>query len=197
MRPWGPGCGERGAPCSGDNDTVSPATSRYRSSANGLVGALIVCLGLMALVVVMTLVQSRGSEQEAAAYDYRGDLLAAREQAPFDVLAPSTLPSGWKVTSARWTGAGPEKEWHLGVLTDDDEYVGLEQGNALSTSFIEEHTKADEPGEPVDIDGQTWQTLTAGSETALVLSSDQVTTVVTGTASHEELVKFVESLTAG
>ena len=49
---------------------------------------------------------------------------------------------------------------------------------------------------PVEIDGQSWQTLTAGAETALVLVTDELTTLVTGTASLDQLVGFVGSLTA-
>lgn len=174
-----------------------PSSRRgYRSSLSGLVGALIVCAALMGVVAAMALLQSRDTNSTVSAYDYSADLAAAREQAPFDVLAPSSLPHGWKVTSAEWTGAGPVKAWHLGALTDDDAYVGLEQSNALAQEFVAENTKADEPGAPVEIDGQSWQTLTAGSETALVLVTDELTTLVTGTASLDQLVGFVGSLTA-
>ncbi len=163
---------------------------------SGLVGALIVSLGLMAAVGLMTFFQARDTEDPVPPYDYSADLAAAREQAPFDVLAPQTLPPGWYATSGRWTAAGPEKEWHLGLLTDDGRYVGLEQSNAVSTRFIAEQTRADEPGKPVQVAGETWQTLTRGPETALVLVGDQVTTVVTGTASESDLIRFAESLTS-
>ena len=181
-----------------DNGPVSQTRSGYRSSAGGLVGALIVSVALMALVVLITVLQSRDTDDPTPPYDYSGDLTAAREQAPFEVLAPSSLPDGWYATSADSTTAGPVFSWHLGLITDDDEYVGLEQSNEASTTFIAASTKADEPGDPVEIDGQTWQTLTSGEETALVLVSQgsmPVTTVVTGTASEDELVDFAGSLT--
>jgi hypothetical protein len=176
---------------------VSQTRSGYRSTAGGLVGALIVSVALMALVVLITVLQSRGTDDPTPPYDYSGDLTAAREQAPFEVLAPSSMPDGWYATSADSTTAGPVFTWHLGLITDHDEYVGLEQSNEASTTFIAASTKADEPGDPVEIDGQTWQTLTSGEETALVLvsqGSKPVTTVVTGTASEGELVDFAGSL---
>lgn len=179
----------------GDNDEVSQTRSGYRSSMRGLVGALIVSLGLMAGVGLMTFFQARETQDPVQPYDYTTDLATARAQAPFDVLAPRSLPEGWYATSARWSAAGPEKAWHLGLLTDQGRYVGLEQSNAVSTRFVAEQTKADEPGEPVQINGETWQTLTSGPETALVLTGDQVTTVVTGTASEPDLIAFAESLT--
>ena len=133
-----------------DNGPVSQTRSGYRSSAGGLVGALIVSVALMALVVLITVLQSRDTDDPTPPYDYSGDLTAAREQAPFEVLAPSSLPDGWYATSADSTTAGPVFSWHLGLITDDDEYVGLEQSNEASTTFIAASTKADEPGDPVD-----------------------------------------------
>ncbi len=162
---------------------------------SGLIGALIVSLGLIGAVGLMTFLQARDSGDPAPRYDYAGDLAAAREQAPFDVLAPTSLPSGWYATSGRWSGAGPEKQWHLGFLTSDARYVGLEQGNTVSTGFVQANTNADQPGDPVQINGQTWQTLTSGPETALVLAGDRVTTLVTGTATESDLITFAKSLT--
>lgn len=164
---------------------------------SGLVGALIVSLVLVAAVALMTLFQARSGTDPTPPYDYASDLVAARDQAPFDVLAPRVLPEGWYATSASWSGAGPENAWHLGVLTDNGHYVGLEQGNAISSQFVAEHTVADQPGDPVEIAGRRWQTLTNGPETALVLAGDGVTTVVTGTAPESDLVAFATSLTTG
>ena len=174
---------------------MSQTRGGYRSSVSGLVGALIVTLGLIAAVALMTFLQARDTGDPAPPYDYSTALQAARDQAPFEVLAPSSLPAGWYATSGTWSGAGPEKSWHLGLLTGAGDYVGLEQGNAIAAQFIEEHTKASSPGEPVQIEGETWQTLTKGPETALVLAGDTVTTVVTGTAPESDLVAFAKSLT--
>ena len=175
---------------------VSQTRSGYRSSANGLVGALIVILLLMGVMAVMIAIQNnRHIDSTPATVDYADTLGQARSQSPFPVLAPASLPTGWHATSVSWSGAGPEKSWHLGMLTNDDQYVGLEQGNQVAHEFIADKTPADEPGPPVEIDGATWQTLTHGDETALVLSTNDVTTVVTGTAPESTLVSFVKSLT--
>ena len=177
---------------------MSQTRSGYRSSTGGLVGALVVSAGLMAVVGLMTFFQARDTDDPTPPYDYSSDLAAARERAPFAVVAPRSLPEGWYATSADTTTSGPVYSWHLGLITDQDDYVGLEQSNEASTTFVAASTKADQPGDPVQIDGQSWQTLTSGPETALVLVSDStkpVTTVVTGTASEDELVAFAGSLT--
>ena len=59
----------------------------------------------------------------------------AREAAAtFDVIAPKSLPKGWIATSARF---GPEA-WHLGVLTADDKYIGLEQTTTSAKGIVDD-----------------------------------------------------------
>lgn len=178
---------------------MSQSRSGYRSSAGGLIGALIVSAALMALVVVVAVLESGDTDDPTPPYKYDADLAAAREHAPFPVLAPSSLPKGWYATSAGSKTSGPIFTWHLGVITDEDEYVGLEQSNEASDTFVAASTKADQPGDPVQISGETWQTLTSGGETALVHVSGgtkPVTTVVTGTAGEDELESYAASLTS-
>lgn len=79
-----------------------------------------------------------------------------------------------------------------------EDYVGLEQGNASATDFVQDHTPATDVVDPVDVGGKTWQVLVSedGREHALVQLRNGVTTMVTGTAPLPELVAFAESLTA-
>jgi hypothetical protein len=179
--------------------TVSQAGSGYRRSAGGLVGAIVVCLALIAVMWLLTRFQGAGSEDAdpAPTVEYADSLEQAREQADFDVLAPRPEPPGWRATSVEWEQAGPVQAWRLGFVTPSEDFVGVEQSNAASSAVVEAATPADRPGAPVSIAGETWQTLTTdGGETAFVLAGDDVTTVVTGTASREDLVAFVESLSA-
>lgn len=177
---------------------MSEARSGHKQSISGLAGALIVVLLLIAAIWVLSLSHGRPSVQQAQPIDYSDELAQARDQAPFEVLAPTALPSGWDATSADWKGAGPEVSWHLGISTDDSEYVGLEQGNQPPAQFIADRTPADQPAEAVEIADQTWTALTSseGDEHAFVLVGEGVTTVVTGTASESELIAFAESLSS-
>lgn len=177
---------------------MSETRGGYRRSAAGLFGALFVVLVLIASSWALSRFQQRGATDPARAIDYTTELALARDAAPFDVLAPSPVPSGWRATSAEWDGVGPDVSWHLGLLTSTGEYVGLEQGNAPGPDFIDGHTPATEVAEPVRIAGETWQVLVSGDgeEHALVREATGVTTMVTGTAPVTELVAFAESLTA-
>jgi Protein of unknown function (DUF4245) len=173
-----------------------PARARYPRSASALFGALIAALGLIAVIWGLSWFQHRDIPDPARTIDYSADLSTARASAPFDVLAPQPAPAGWRPTSAQWDGIGPIESWHLGFLTPAGEYVGLEQSNATTGSFVSAHTSADEPGRFVTINGRQWQTLSSsdGSEQALVRSQGGATTLVTGTATSAELRVFAGSL---
>jgi hypothetical protein len=163
---------------------------------------MIAALGLIAAIWALTWFQHRDVPNPAPTVDYASQLAKARAASPFGVLAPDPAPPGWRATSASWDGTPPELAWHLGFLTgagEDVDYVGLEEGNAAPADFIAASTSADQPGPPVIVDGQTWQTLASagGAEHALVRSADGVTTVITGTAPQDELVAFVRTLSAG
>jgi hypothetical protein len=164
-----------------------------------MIGAILVCLALIAAIWLLSRFQGAGSEdvQPAPTIDYADTLAQARSQAPFDVLAPAPEPGGWRATSVDWELAGPVRTWRLGFITSGEEFVGLTQSNGSSSEVVEAATRADEPGAPVTIGSGSWQTLTSDEgERALVYVDDEVTTVVTGTASQDELVAFTESLSA-
>jgi Protein of unknown function (DUF4245) len=166
----------------------------------GLIGSIIAAIGLIVAIWGLTWFQHRDPPNPAPTVEYQAELAQARGAAPFTVLAPDPAPVGWRATSVSWDGSAPEYAWHLGFLTgsgsgSDVDYVGLEQGNAAPSEFIAAATPANQPGPPVDVDGVSWQTLTSSNgETALVLPGDGVTTVVTGSASLDQLVVFAESL---
>ena len=64
----------------------------------------------------------------------------------------------------------PSHRWHLGMLTDEDRYVGLEQADDSVATMVETYVdQARERGRPVQVDGRPWPTYTdAGGDLALV-----------------------------
>ena len=70
--------------------------------------------------------------------DWRPVLTTARGQAPYPVLAPVNLPAGWRATRVTWVKAGdpylngqasPRNYWQLDLLTPDNDFIGLSQGD--------------------------------------------------------------------
>ncbi len=130
--------------------------------------------------------------------DYRAAVAAARQDAPFRVLAPARLPEGWRATSVGYTPS-PQAHWHLGLLTSDDEYVGLEQVVGVAGGAVADFAPGSLISGTTTIAGRQWQlrSLPGQNRTTLVLSHDGETTLVTGTATPDVLASFAASLRGG
>jgi hypothetical protein len=108
------------------------------------------------------------------------------------------MPQGWIATSVEFRA--PEQSpmtWHLGVLTNEKKYVGLEQSNVTGTKF-----QSDELGKTTDdgtssVEGVSWQRKVLQErkgENALVLVGSGVTTIVVGNAGYPALEAFASVL---
>lgn len=127
------------------------------------------------------------------AIDYATIVGQARPAADFELLAPATLPPGWKATSARLE----PNSWHLGVLTDDQDYVGLEQVKVGVERAVDRFADDSKAGGTADIAGETW-TVRKGPNNRLTLvrREDGLTTLVNGTAPRAVIEDYVSSLSA-
>jgi hypothetical protein len=143
--------------------------------------------------------------------DYQAVAKMARADGRLTVAVPEALPQGWKATSATYArGAAPA--WHLGMLTEDRKYVGIEESRASIADLAREHVDPDaERGEDVTINGTAWQSWTdAGGDYAVGLALQATgrgnlggTWLVVGTAPEKEIrdlagtLKGVNSLPTG
>ena len=92
--------------------------------------------------------------------------------------------------------AGDEAHWHLGVLTAEDEYVGLEQIVDDADDAVATFAPGTSPVGSVSIEGMRWEVRTDPDrgETTLVRQDGEVSTVVTGTVSQTVMVDYIGSL---
>lgn len=127
------------------------------------------------------------------AIDYATIVRQARPAADFELLAPSSLPKGWKATTARYE----PNSWHLGVLTDDEDYIGLEQVKVSVDRAVDKFADGSKVDGTADVGGQTW-TVRKGPEdrTAYVRREAGLTTLVVGTASRAVIEDYISSLSA-
>jgi hypothetical protein len=173
---------------------VSQQTARYQRSFGGMLGAMLVLV-----VLVLAYVGVRALSDRPAAtvqtVDYQRVVPDARKAADFTLLAPPRLPAGWRATTVSFEPA-PGSHWHLGVLTDEGRYVGLEQADASVRSMVSDHVDgAARRGTPVDVDGRSWATYTdSGGDLALVRRAGRTTTLVVG---HDVPRSDLVSYTAG
>lgn len=173
---------------------MSEQPGRYQRSTAGMIGAMIVALlAVGAFVGFRGLIRTQPDVQ-VPAVDYQQAREYGQDQVDFPLAAPESLPDGWRATSVRVVPQPPR--WHVGLLTDEDRYVGLEQSRGSVAKMVETYVDQEAvEGEPVQVAGETWQTWTdEGGDTALTRVEDDVTTLVVGTPGLEVLVDFVESL---
>ena len=101
----------------------------------GVLGAILLVLFALGRLLTVT------PDEPTRPVDYRSAAESSRTVATFDLYAPESLPKGWRATSVRFE---PDS-WHLGVLTADDDYVGLEQVRDDTGRAVERFAKAVAP----------------------------------------------------
>lgn len=128
--------------------------------------------------------------------DYQSALTSARRDASFDLLAPTTLPPGWYANSVRYQ-PGVKGRWHLGVVTDQDDYIGLEQTSVSVRRTVAQFASETEARGKVEAGGFEWQLRKSKkSETTLVRRAGDITVLVTGTAPQKVIERYAGSLSA-
>jgi hypothetical protein len=175
---------------------VSEQPGRYQRSAGGLIGSMVVLLAVVAAFVGFRALVREEAEVPARAVDYERTLDYARDRLDFPVLAPGELPAGWRATSVDFS---PQPgRWHLGVLTDEERYVGLAQERRTVANMVEAYVDREaEPGRTVELAGETWQTWTdEDGDTAVTRDSEGVTVLVVSPAGLDVIEELVITLRA-
>ena len=169
--------------------------SQTRKTAGDMVRSLAVVMVLVGILVVFNVAEQ--PDPVVRDIDYTGAVDLARQQAPYDVLAPDPLPDGWRATSARTRPDGDGVTWHLGLVTARESYAGLEQSDTSDRrGFVDRFTSGATAAGTVDLGGRTWRRLEGGEpeRRGLVRTDDGVVTVVAGGARWEELEQLAASL---
>jgi hypothetical protein len=160
---------------------VSERAGRYQRSFGGMVTAMVVLVVLLVAWLGFRALTSSQPPSPVHAVSYADDASAAAKAADFALLAPPRLPSGWRATTVRYTGQ-PRPHWHLGVLTDENRYVGLEQGHeSVGSSLTSYVDSSPSRGPAVRIVGTPWQSWRdSKGDLALVRRQGGTTTLVVG-----------------
>lgn len=134
---------------------------------------------------------TRTPDDPVKAIDYATVVSQARPAADFALVAPDSLPSGWKATSARFE----PNSWQLGVLTDDEEYIGLFQVKVGIDRAVDRFADGSKDAGSAEIAGEAW-TVRKGPKDRLtyVRREGGLTTLINGTASRSVIEDYVSSL---
>lgn len=132
-------------------------------------------------------------DEPVEAIDYAKVVDQARPAADFPLLAPPSLPAGWKANSARYE----PNSWHLGVLTEDGDYIGLEQAKLSIDRVVDRFAEGSKAAGEKEIGGAPWTVRTGpGDDITFVRREGDVTTLVNGNAPRRVIEDYVASLSA-
>jgi len=171
---------------------------RYQRSIAGGVGSMIVLL-----LVVLAFVALRGVFRDNDGVDVEPvDYLAVvgpAQEAGVQVVYPPSLPEGWTATSVDFVPGG-RPGFGVGMLTDDEKFVGVRQQDDDLGSMLETYVDDDAvEGDPVSVDGSVapeWQEWSdAGGDHAYSATVGETEVLVYGSAPTEDLLTIVRSLT--
>ena len=155
---------------------------------------------VFAAVGVIILIAWRPQQEVKQHVDYESAVASAVLAQTWPILVPKTLPAGYQATSARLEpesyGKTGDIRWILGFQTDGAEYVSLWQSDGPVKSVVSAATNNSTCDSTANINGITWQKCETDKPLtrAYVKTQGAVTSVVSGTAQWEELLRFAESL---
>lgn len=134
-----------------------------------MIGAMVVTLLVVGAFVAFRAANRDNSATPIRTVDYSGWVKSGRADHKLPIFVPDPLPRGWRATSAKYI-TGVEPSWHLGLLSAEDRYVGVEESLGSQAQMVKDFVDSDATrGEDVTIDGVTWRTWTdRGGDYAVV-----------------------------
>ena len=172
--------------------------SRYSmGSARNLVFSLLAVLGMMAVLV---LVVPRVNSVGGPAVDVNATAVDVAERTGWPIVEAVGLPEGWTETSARYVRTtGGFMTWHAGYQLPSGSYVAVEQTMDPTPAWVEAQTNGAPEVGTIEAAGTTWTTFVRDTKTQNSLLDDpqtegDLTTLITGTASLEEMGEFATHL---
>lgn len=177
---------------------MSESGGRYRTSNWGMVGAMAVTLVVIFGYVGFRALVRDDLEVEPDSVDYLQRVEGLQHSDLLPVAYPPSLPDGWRATGA---GLGEESRatWKLDLLTDDDDYVAVNQTRGdLDTLLHHTIGEGATEGEPVELASKlarTWRSWSdPGGDDALAARVEGTWVVVFGGAGEGDLEELAASL---
>ncbi len=167
-------------------------------SASNLVRSLIVILAFMAVLIFMV---PRVNSLSGPPVDIPARAAEVATQSGWPISIAAGLPTGWQPTSARYVRTGDgAMTWLAGYQAPSGNYVSVEQTKNATSLWIETEINRAVAKGTVDVAGRTWAKYERPSKVQNSLvhtpeTTGELTTLVTGTGTFEELEVLIEHLT--
>ncbi|HET7477209.1 MAG TPA: DUF4245 domain-containing protein [Dermatophilaceae bacterium] len=178
--------------------TGGPRQSRRRGlgTVKNMVISLLLVIGF---VVVWLAMVPRVSQVNQPPVDVTSVARQVARDTGWAIAQPA-LPSGWRATSVRFVRSTDGlMTWHAGYLSPEQEYVALEQTRGATSLWVETQTNRGRVIGTVQVAGRPFQQVNRLDKVQRSLVSrgagpTDLTTVVTGTATFDELAQFAALL---
>jgi hypothetical protein len=178
--------------------TPTAPPSRYSlGSTKNLVLSLLAVLGMVAVLILLV---PRVSSVSAPAVDIHATAVDVQRRTDWPIVEAVDLPEGWTATSARYVRTtGGFMTWHAGYQLPDGSYVAVEQTMDPSPAWVEAQTNRAPRVGTVEAALRTWTTFERDTKVQNSLLDDpssagDLTTLITGTATFEQMADFVTYL---
>ena len=154
------------------------------------------------VVALLLAISYRPHAQTVQVVDYQGAIETATSASNWPILVPSSIPTGYSVTNARFEpetyGGNGDARWYLGLSDFGTNYISLWQSDGLSNKVIAAATNHGDCQTTVQIQGVTWDKCEVAEPLtrSFVRIVDTQTIVVSGTATWNALEAFASSLSA-
>ncbi|MEZ0091146.1 DUF4245 domain-containing protein [Streptacidiphilus sp. EB129] len=177
---------------------TAPTTTQKRPGMAGksVRDMVLSLIAVMAAGLVIYLFVPHSGGNGVHPVEYQVALDTAQRAAPYPLLAPKELPSGWNATAVGFDGGDPQNaQWTLGFIDAGGQYVAIRQSNGPEAAFLADATTngVKESGTST-VGGQVWSHYQGDRYRALVLRTGTETTALTGTESFAQLEQFAATL---
>jgi hypothetical protein len=166
-------------------------------STKNLVYSLLAVVGMTAVLVLLV---PRVDSVSGPPVDVHASAVAVQSETGWPIVEPVGLPEGWTQTSARYVRTTDDfMTWHAGYQTPSGTYVAVEQTMDPSAAWVAAQTNRAPREGSMEVAGRAWERLVRDNKVQNSLlyqpqEAGELTTLVTGTASFEDMAFFIEHL---
>lgn len=157
---------------------------------------------MIPVLLIVWFFQRTPDEPPLPEVDWQKTVASARQQAGFEVVAPESLPQGWRATQASFAKAGSgstgQDELRLGFLNADDIFLQVRQAKTDNQrAFLAQHTRDGFDSGAQKVGDQVWKQVTSADGRTVYLLGQRPDSLVlvSGDTSPEQLVAFAQMLT--
>lgn len=176
------------------------ASHYAKGTAANMARSLVV---ILAIVLAVFFISGRGNTRTPESVDVPGTAQHRAVQADQPFAYPEDLPEEWIATTVRYEKSTNDvMTWSAGYTTPDEEHVSIRQAAEADDAWLKTQTNdGDTAGTVTTKDGRDWvkRDLDGEGEEQRSLvheptSKGDLTTVITGTGSWEQLEGFADRL---